>query len=357
MIVAIFRLFNAMKTTFEINQFTHPFAFILKNEANSIRVFTMNKHFPLMNYPSWGILKLMAPKSIASPENHKSIVVGTANFRQVYGINKTTMSVGESDSRLILSEVANRSGMLVDSANSYGDIEKFIGVNFANRFNSRITTKILFPPDATEEKVVQMIEISLSRMSQTSFAAVLVHNPEILLMPNGKKIAIGLQRAVEKGLTKRIGASCYSSSELIILSTEYPMLNSFQLNSNVAFRIDKNNDALVKMSNSNIYIYVRSIFLQGLLLLPVDKVPAHLEGLTEVVTEIEKHCENEQISKLSYCLDYARSLEWATGIVVGVDSHENFIQILKESEKSIQSTKFPTPEISTAISDPRKWSV
>jgi hypothetical protein len=129
----------------------------------------------------------------------------------------------------------------------------------------------------------------------------------------------------------------------------------FQLHENVVNRKNYVNKSLKVLKDDGNIIYVRSIFLQGILLLEAKEIPTQLKHLAPVLEEVNEYCNSKKISKLKYCLDYAESIDWASGIIIGVRSFSEFKVIEDERQKEIKCKEFLTKCLSDFDNDPRNW--
>ena len=103
---------------------------------------------------------------------------------------------------------------------------------------------------------------------QNSWAS--FHNPQDLLGTEGEKIYKILLNLKDEGLISNIGISIYSPKILEDLVPIYS-LDIVQAPFNIIDKRIINSGWADKLNNMKIKIHVRSIFLQGLLLIPKEK--------------------------------------------------------------------------------------
>ena len=102
-------------------------------------------------------------------------------------------------------------------------------------------------------------------------------------------------------------------------------------------------------------IFVRSIFLQGNLLVTDSEIIESLMPKREVFIAFKEFCRKHNSSPLKICLDYAKSITWSNGIIVGVTSFENYLEIIESYINPINVSNFLTPTLGNFYSDPRNW--
>lgn len=287
--------------------------------------------------------------------NSQKVIVGTANFGQSYGMLGRENLMNRKNLKEIIKVVSSMNNMFIDTASSYGESETNIGQIAPFRLGEKIQTKILIEKDDSEKSIVNKVQLSLDKTMQKSFWSVLIHNPESLDSSREKSISAGLKKCVKLGLTKHVGISCYNAEEVITAKSRHKYLNFFQIPENVLDRSNFRNKQLQNLSIEGNQIFVRSIFLQGLLLLESQDIPTPLIHCRHLFKEIEDHCEKNRISKLKYCLDYARALEWSSGIIVGVRNIDDFQEILREMQLPILTKEFTNSTLSYVDRDPRNW--
>lgn len=293
-------------------------------------------------------------------ENHgenikKYFIIGTANFGSKYGLSSRNSIPSKRDILSILQFGASKENVLFDTSGAYGKSEEFFGNTKKIDFQEKIITKIVLRGQETAREIIELVSKAKEKTKVNAFHSVLIHNPEIILDRKNSEILKGMIECKEIGLTRNIGASCYSAKEIIEIQGVNENLSIFQTQSNVASRQDFENSSLNRLSEQGKTLFVRSIFLQGILLNELDWIPVELGEARDVISQIFEFCQNENISKLKYCLDYVRSIAWSSGVIAGVQSYANLLEIFEEWEKPITSKYFTTPVLDEFLSDPRNW--
>ena len=123
------------------------------------------------------------------------LALGTVQFGLDYGIGNQRGRVGIAEAGNILNEAAAHGINTLDTAISYGDSERTLGlIGVANR---RIISKLpAVPDDCTDVSGWVDAEIlsSIGRLGIDRFHAVLLHRPEQLFDRRGKQLLAGLER-------------------------------------------------------------------------------------------------------------------------------------------------------------------
>jgi aryl-alcohol dehydrogenase-like predicted oxidoreductase len=188
------------------------------------------------------------------------IGLGTVQFGIDYGISNAGGQVPDSEVSLILAS-AHRAGIhVLDTAASYGSAEEAIGrvLQGAQRF--RIITKAL-PLSHGIEEVERRARRSLALLGRKPVDAILVHAAQDLAGPDGPRLWSLLQRLRDEGPLE--------------LAKKYrPDLMQIPLS--VLDQRLKRSGALAALKELDVEVHVRSVFLQGLLLMDPQKLPARL---------------------------------------------------------------------------------
>jgi aryl-alcohol dehydrogenase-like predicted oxidoreductase len=144
-------------------------------------------------------------------------------------------------------------------------------------------------------------------------------------------------------------------NEIIKIKNRYNFLTNYQLPENVADRRNSKNADLLNLKMQGYNVFIRSVFLQGTLVSDLKSLPNFLKSSKHIFQNIEDYCKEKNISKLKYCLDYARTLEWNSGIVLGIQNFEQYKEILGELQNPIAICNFPTEVLDSITVDPRNW--
>lgn len=300
----------------------------------------------------------MTTPSITEIDSHnqqKIIYIGTANFNNNYGIGSRSSVFQRNDLDKLFFEIQNNENIYLDTSRNYEGVEELIGKYANGKLVDKITTKISPSEHDTSNSVVNMVKNSLGKVGQESFYSVLMHNPEILNCENATDIVGGLEQCINLGLTKFIGISSYESQQMVQLKKRFPQFTDFQINENVVDQKNFRNTDLTSLSKSGHRIFVRSIFLQGNLLVNYSDLPEFLIPQQEIFKKFIQHCASNKVSQIKCCLDYAKQISWSSGIVVGINKFTDLTDIIENFSSAIKVNDFSIDVLSDFYSDPRNW--
>ena len=278
-----------------------------------------------------------------------SLVLGTAQWGDAYGVTNLRGRLSDADIEDIVRVAKQCSISIVDTARGYGDAEDRLRP-YARDFS--VISKIRGGGD-----VVPQIEDSLRRLDVGRLASVLVHDWEDLDASVRETTASGLAEAREAGLAERVGVSVYTElgveSAVLALETVGVPLRALQVPANALDRRLDDSVLLTQLANDGAEIVVRSAFLQGLLVSEDGGQSTHpdVASFFEWVRD-----EDEEASLLEACLAHVRSLSWATHVVVGVTSGVELAEICRSWEVCGEERvpiEFGSSDLE--LIDPRRW--
>jgi aryl-alcohol dehydrogenase-like predicted oxidoreductase len=86
---------------------------------------------------------------------------------------------------------------------------------------------------------------------------------------------------------------------------------------------------LQRLKNSGVELHTRSTFLQGLLLMSQNEMPAKFAPWRELWNKWFRWLEHSCYSPVEACLAFPLSFPEIDRVVVGADSHEQLAQVIK----------------------------
>ncbi|PIN67765.1 MAG: hypothetical protein COV98_01635 [Candidatus Altarchaeum sp. CG12_big_fil_rev_8_21_14_0_65_33_22] len=297
------------------------------------------------------------------------LILGTVQFGLNYGIaNKTGKPSKEQVEEILLN--AFDSGInALDTANAYGDSEKILGEilsNYPKKENIIIITKLSPKVNETtsdgdiKNQVEQSVHSSLSNLSMDSIPIYMLHKAEQMLIKDGTIIK-HLSKLKEENLINNIGVSVYTPKEAeTALSIDE--ITAVQVPFNVFDQRLIKSGFFEKAHSKGIAVFVRSIYLQGLILMDNTDVPDKLHEIINFKNQFKKICEHSGRTVNEVAMKFPLAQKGVTGIVFGVDNlnqlKENINLYNKPSlEKSIiENILNRFNGIPEYLLDPRQWS-
>ena len=182
----------------------------------------------------------------------------------------------------------------------------------------------------------------------------LLHNSNELLSSEAKSVYFELEKVKKCRLAEKIGVSAYDISDILKIIELFP-IDIIQVPYNILDKNRLNAKVLEKIKSKGIEVHVRSVFLQGLLLMDPDNLPNNLSYFRPYIEKICEGAYENQLTTAQYLLRYALQNSLIDKVVLGVASVDQLKeQIVPEcfvDYSSISSLRFNRPN----LLDPRSW--
>ncbi len=283
------------------------------------------------------------------------IILGSANFNQIYGITKNFIKKKEIKRSFNLALKNNI--RIIDTSPLYNKSEKIIGLLNNDKF--KIISKIpKIPRNIKKKNIKKWVKLkvsnSLKNLKIKKFECLLLHNVDSLLSKNGNEIYKNIKNMKTIGLTNKIGISIYDFNILDKILKKFKF-DLIQAPFNIFDQRLVTTGWLKKLKKRKIKVYVRSIFLQGILLLKHNQLPEKLKKLNKNLIIWENWLKKNKFKPLQVCISFVLNQRQLDGIVVGYNNKNQLNQILKQ-KKMKSSSSIPNLNIrNRKLIDPRKW--
>jgi len=262
------------------------------------------------------------------PDYMDRLAIGTAQFGLPYGVANEVGQISKSDAAAILKYALDAGVNMLDTAISYGNSEVCLGNAGVQDF--KIVTKLPALPDNCSDIsswVDRQLDESLMRLGVKKIYGLLLHRPDQLLGINGAALDGAIRELKRRGLVERVGVSIYSPAELDALYSNY-CFDLVQAPFNLLDNRLYTSGWLTRLKDQGVEIHTRSAFLQGLLLIPQNKLPLKFSRWREVWERWHYWLTDQNISAVKACLSFPLSYPEIDRVVIGVDSLRQFVDII-----------------------------
>lgn len=267
------------------------------------------------------------------------LCLGTVQFGMDYGINNKYGKPSLYEAFEML-DIALQNGVdTIDTASAYGNAEEVLGSYIRQtgigkniKLISKLRPNIL---DNTKRKVkdviLEEVEKSLENLNIDTLDGYLLHTPEYFY---NKEVIEALIEAKMRNYVKNIGVSIYekgmaldvvSSKDMDYIQVPYNILDQ---------RIDDKN-FFEKSRQNNITVFARSPFLQGLMIMNPENVPAYLQDAKKYLLKLDIILDKYKLSRAEASMAFSMANKNMDYIVIGVDNKNQ----LEENIRAYKSTK------------------
>jgi len=256
-----------------------------------------------------------------------SLVLGTVQLGVEYGIANESGQPSLVEAQTIIN-VAYKSGIrCFDTAQAYGSSEDVLGEILASYTNVKVISK--FAPNLAymSANVLQdAMEKTVKKFSEIPFGMML-HRYEWMHNWNNGLREIIQQVVISRGVI--FGVSVYSSSEVEALM-DIKEVSLIQLPFNVFYKEMLDKDIFVRAKKASKVLFLRSVFLQGLLLMKPELLPSEMFFVKECLQHLYNFCQEKSVSVKEFCLGYSLFKVAGVGRVIFGAETEN--QVLENIE-------------------------
>ncbi len=291
--------------------------------------------------------------------------LGCAQFGQEYGIGSRGKILLEKEIQEIIEAALENGVSFFDTAADYGKSEEWIG-NILARMHRKdlvVATKLRWvrEPEPSVEQVRHTIERSLEdslrKLRRETLDIVYIHQQELFFQFQEVFLSV-LEKARQSGYVKHVGISLYEPRQ-VEQALLYKELEVFQIPYNVLNRAFEKEGTMKTLKEKGKLVVVRSVFLQGLLLLDPEELIPFFHPIKESLKNLRENVERFFRSPEEFFLGYVLRKDFGP-LAVGVFSQEQLMSnlqvfrslpgadLLRQMEQFI-------PHLDPLYSDPRKW--
>lgn len=291
-----------------------------------------------------------------------SLVLGTAQLGFAYGIANKTGKPDLSAAQSIVQTAWANGIREFDTARAYGESETVLGLIISSLSISdqiKVITKLHPETDLLDKsEISKSVQLSLGQLHIDRLYGLMIHDETKLKLWD---VGAGenLTKIVQDGLVSHIGISLYSP-EKALQALDIEGISMIQIPSNFLDRRFEEAGVFRKASDLNKQIYVRSVFLQGLILMNPNDIPMSMKFAEPTIIRIRQLTMKYGISTEELALGYAKRFYPDAKIIFGAETPG-------QTEKNIKCFQYTLSEhialegrnffkdIDHKIINPQKW--
>jgi aryl-alcohol dehydrogenase-like predicted oxidoreductase len=258
-------------------------------------------------------------------ETHLSrLMLGTAQFGMPYGVANRTGQPDYADVRAMVRAALEGGVNCFDTAAAYGTSEEVLGRALHDLGVSEdvvVVTKVrpltveeAADPARAAAAIEQGVADSRRRLGLDCLPVVLFHHePEAVYLP----VLVGLRA---RGWLRHAGVSCDHPPGPALRLVREPGVEALQIPANLLDRRHERSGVLALAAASGVAVFLRSVFLQGLLLMPEAAVPAGLRVVLPVRRRLTALAAAAGLTLAELAVRYMLGLKGATCVVIGAET-------------------------------------
>ena len=256
--------------------------------------------------------------------------LGTVQLGMDYGIHNANGKPSLETSFRILDAAMAAGINTLDTAAGYGNSEEVIGAwlkTIPEDQRPFIVTKAAkldhSSLDALRSDLKERVKKSRERLGLSQLPLLMLHNCEDYLCDK-ENVKLVFEELKASGDILYSGISAYSNHDYGELAASG--FDAVQIPVNIFDWGQIENGGLQKLKDSGMMIFVRSVYLQGLVFQDPETLPAHMAFCKETLVKFRTLCDKYQLSPAVLALSYALTLPGVTSLVLGSETVEQVQQ-------------------------------
>ena len=274
------------------------------------------------------------------------VSLGTAEIGLDYGFKGSPQYARPSvqDSIRLIHGAVNRGINWLDTARVYGNSEEVIGQALKNVSpKPQISSKVAFDDQVSDmdstsvrQWVFDSIESSLSSLKQDVLDLLYIHNATESLLQK-TCIRDSLEEARAQGKIRLAGATCYEEKDALVVLKD-PLFQVLQVPFSLLNQTMRR-QVFPEAARKGVGVFVRSVFLRGVLTPQIDFLPERLAPLRAQAAKIIQVLGSEVDGLAEAAVRFCLSLPEISSVLMGLKSES-------ELEANIPGlSRGPLPEV------------
>jgi aryl-alcohol dehydrogenase-like predicted oxidoreductase len=292
-------------------------------------------------------------RQMTSPLDKLGLGSGQFPLDQVHGTARGRPP--QAEVRDIL-EIAARARLRVfDIAGRSPQAETVLGqvMPRPNPFRMSIST---VRPDKGPDLVEAEARAALRRLGVDQADVIFVPSASDLFGPHGMALWHRLQSLKDQGLCRRIGVSLYASDDPVGVARRFHP-DVVQAPASLLDQRLLVDGSLAALCEMGVEVHLRSIFLNGLLFLPPDRVPNQLKGAAGRLSRARRLIAEGRSDPLQAALGFALSRPEAASVLVGVTSAAELSAVIAAASSPPPDLDWDEMALDDPVAlDPRSWA-
>jgi aryl-alcohol dehydrogenase-like predicted oxidoreductase len=285
--------------------------------------------------------------------------LGTVQWGLPYGVANNTGQTPSNEVASILQAARLGKVNVLDTASQYGEAEAALGANDLDGFRVISKTPSFCASQISSEdvdKLLQAFRCSLSRLSCSRIDGLLFHRVDDVVAPGGDSLVAAIKSLQESGQVRKIGVSVYDGQQIdAVLQVFRPDI--VQLPINVLDQRLLRSGHLRKLKDAGVEIHARSIFLQGLLLMPIERLPAYFQPFRPILSKWIAAASEQGMTPAQAALSFVRDLAGVDVALIGVESASQFTECQTNFNSACHFDAFDLACDDVELVNPMFWSL
>ena len=283
------------------------------------------------------------------------LILGTATFGTSYGVANKGIKLEKEEVGKIVAIAQSLGINDFDTAPTYAGAESQLGEFLDLYSQPKVSSKISKENSKSAKLMLASVKETLLRTRVGKLENLYLHDPDALAGKEASETIAGLKEIIEMGLADRVGVSAYSLHALLRAKEAFSGLTVFQIPENICDRRLLKSNELADFQSQGDRLIIRSIFLQGLLVMSPEEVSLKFKGAKGAVSQLNALANTFGVLPLDLCLAYGMSIPWASGIIIGAANASQLRQTIDSKVELPSEWESLIDTLPEEMLDPRKW--
>lgn len=264
------------------------------------------------------------------------LTLGTAQLGMPYGIANRTGQPDIDQARRLIRRALDGGIRCFDTAAAYGCSEQLLGQLLGQlgvRDSVMVVTKVM--PLADDQRTSDVAAAAIQHSVASSRRRLGIDRLPLVMMHRDAdwdhvEALVRLQR---RGWIDRLGVSTADDPTIANSLLDDPLLAAMQLPANLLDQRHRLAGVLARAARRGVTVFVRSIYLQGLLLMPEAEIPRPLAAVIKVRQQLQSLAAEAGMTLGELAIRYMLAQPGVNSLVVGAETVAQLNQNLRLIEQ------------------------
>lgn len=293
-------------------------------------------------------------------------MLGTVQFGMPYGIANRSGQPSDEDVLSIVKAALAGGVNCFDTAASYGTSEEVLGrtlrkLNVVDKVIVVTKVRLLSEEERSDPALAaaaieESVAESRRRLKMDCLPIVLFHRECYVPFMDT------LIQLRDRGWLRHFGVSCDNKPGTAVKLADDGQVSAFQIPANILDHRHRNSGIFERASAREIAVFVRSVYLQGLLVMPEENIPTGLREVIPARRALQIIADQAGITLSELALRYMLSQFGVTSVITGVETvnqvHDNLAMFSRGSlpDDVLLAIHAASMELSESLLTPSAWS-
>jgi aryl-alcohol dehydrogenase-like predicted oxidoreductase len=294
------------------------------------------------------------------------LMLGTVQFGMPYGVANRTGQPEYAEVVRIVATAVEGGVCWFDTAAAYGSSEEVLGRALRElKLRDAVTVVTKIAPLSAEDvadpvlaraAIERSVERSRQRLGLERLPVVLFHREA-----DAAHLAV-LDELRGQGVVEGVGVSCDNPPGGAVELVADRRVAALQIPANLLDRRHLVSGLLKLAASRGVLVFVRSAFLQGLLVMPEEQVPGHLRGVLPARKWLEGVAREAGMTVGELAVRFLRSQRGVTSVLCGVETVAQMQENLRMAARGplpgdvLARLMSWSPELPEALVTPSAWA-